>query len=369
MLALVSAAGVVACGDSIGQGAEFVKDSWASPTDHGELEFGGASNPGEFTEEERFHAWTFSLSDDADVVLEAKLATQNLESVLYLYKKQEDGNWGSYISKNDDADSLGLGSRVKKALDAGEYKIKVKAAKKLMTGSFSVGGTCAGAGCPSTDDFCGPEDDAMPDATGYSKSCATKLHKILTTPVGHSAPQCLADKLEERAIAYYVAYWNDVYSWEEMSEGQDPYVSVTHHSDAGTIVGVGLGGDEDSMDYVFDAEGELVFYYQHNQSPDWAWFCEGPVDENVDPGDECATEVSGGSDYRLEDTSEGEGSVDVSNADSLAPHVAAAVNEYAAESSLGADATVSYTYFAWDATYNVGAEVKLSAAGAEVRIR
>lgn len=148
-----------------------------------------------------------------------------------------------------------------------------------------------------------------------------------------------------------------------MSDGEEPYVDITHHGDAGTIVDVGLGGDEDSMDYVYDAEGNLLFYFQHNQSPDWAWFCEGVVDENVDPAEDCATDVAGSSDYRLEDTTEGEGSVDVSDADTLAPHIAAAVKEYAAETGLSSDASVRYTFFEWHATYNEGANVQLSSDG------
>ena len=322
------------------------------------------TNPGEFTDEERFHAWTFELTGDADVTIEAKLATQNLDSVMYLYKKNDEGSWGGNIAKNDDADGLGLGSRITETLGAGEYQIKIKAAKALMTGFFSVGGTCAGEGCPAVDDFCGPEDPAMPNVTGYSKSCAEKMHKILTTPVGHSAPQCLATNLEERSVDYYKDYWDYVYSYEEMADGHEPYVDVTHHTGAGTVVSVGLGGDEDSMDYVYDVEGNLVFYYQHNQSPDWGWICEGTVDDNVDPGDECATEVAGSSDYRIEDTSEGDGESNVGDADSLNPHVAAAVKEFAAENGLSTDASVSFEFFAWNATYNEGAEVKLSADGA-----
>lgn len=363
-LALLGATGIVACGDAIGQGTDFVKDSWAAPTEHGALEFGGAANPGEFTEEERFHAWTFELTDDADVVIEAKLSTQNLDSVMYLYKKQEDGRWGSYISKNDDADDLGLGSRIDKSLEAGTYQVKIKATKKIMTGRFDVFGTCGGAGCPTTDDFCGPASGDMPPVTGYSKSCGAKMYAILTTPIGHSAPSCLADNLEERAVAYYKAYWDDIYGWDDISDGEEPYVSVTHHSGAGTIVDVGLGGDEDSMDYVFDAEGKLIFSYQHNQSPDWSWYCEGPVEQNQDPGDECATQVTGNDEYRLEDLEDVEGSVTVSDAASLPPHVAAAVTEYAAEGNLADDATVSYSGKTWSSGYDEGADLVLAADGA-----
>lgn len=362
-IALLGATGIVACGDSIGQGSDFVKDSWSRPTDHGVLDF-AAGNPAEFTAEERFHAWTFELSGDADVVVETNLITQNLDSEMYLYKKKADGNWGAYIAKNDDVDDLGLGSRVKRSLDAGEYQVKVKAGKSLMTGHFTVKGACSGDGCPAIDNFCGPDDAALPAATGYSKSCAEKMHKILTTPIGLSAPTCLADNLEERAVDYYKSYWDDIYSYEEMSEGEEPGVGVTHHSGAGTVIRVDLGGDEDAMDYVFDAEGKLLFSYQHNQSPDWSWYCEGPVDENVDPGDECATQVAGNDDYRIEDVDSAEGEVALSDADSLLPQVAAAVKEFAAESNLSSDASVSYAYSAWKSGYSEGADVTLNAAGA-----
>ncbi len=205
----------------------------------------------------------------------------------------------------------------------------------------------------------------MPPATGYSPSCAVKLHKILTTPIGSSAPQCLAGNLEERAVAYYEEYWDGIVGWDDISQGEEPYVDITHHGGAGTIVDVGLGGDEDSMDYIFDADGNLIFSFQNNQSPEWAWFCEGTVDPNVDPGDTCANEVAGNSDYRLEDSVEAEGTVVVSAAASLSPHLAAAVTEYAAESNLASDASVSYSAIEWHATYNDGADVSMSATGAE----
>lgn len=361
--ALLSATSVVACGDSIGSDSDFVRDSWSKPTDHGVFEF-GAQNPGEFTSEKRFHSWTFELTGDADIAVETKLGTQNLDSVLYLYKKQSDGRWGSYIAKNDDADDLGLGSRVKKSLGAGEYQIKVKASKSLMTGSFSVGGACSGDGCPTVENSCGPEDGSLPESTGYTLACAETMQAILTTPVGHSAPVCLADNLEERAVEYYKGYWNDIYNWEEMSDGEEPSVDVTHHSGAGTIVRVDLGGDEDAMDYVFDADGNVIFYYQHNQSPDWAWFCEGQ-ETGTDPGDTCATSVAGSSDYRLEDTQEGSGSVTVADAGTLPVHIAAAISEYASETGLGATDAVDYSFSSWSATYNEGAEVRLTASGTE----
>ncbi len=358
---LLATTGVVACGDAIGSSAEFATDTWANPTEHGELEF-GAKNPAEFTAEHRYHAWTFELTDDADVTLETQLVTQNLDSVMYLYKRGDNGRWGSYIAKNDDAAGLGLGSRVKKKLKAGTYQVKVKAAKALMTGTFTLDGACSGAGCPEVGSQCGPEDAAMPAATGYGPACAEKMHAILTTPIGPGAPACLADNLEERALTYYKDYWNDIYSWEEVSGGEEPTIDVSHHSGAGTIVRVDLGGDEDAMDYVFDAEGKLLFYYQHNQSPDWAWFCGGEASPS-DPGETCASNVAGSSDYRVEHTREGSGSVTVAEADGLGPHVAGAIAEYAAETNLGASDAVDYAFVAWDAQYNTGADVQLSAAG------
>jgi hypothetical protein len=108
-----------------------------------------------------------------------------------------------------------------------------------------------------------------------------------------------------------------------------------------------------------------MFYYQHNQSPDWAWFCQGDIEENQDPGDDCANEVAWNSDYRLEDATEADGTIAADETGDLPQHVAAAIAEYVSEQSLESDASITYSYLAWEDGYDQGADVQLSADGAE----
>src|SRR5262249_34696199 len=145
-----------------------------------------------------------------------ELKTQNLDSVLYLYKRRTDG-WGSYIAKNDNAE--GLASRIEQKLTSGEYRVMVKAASVLMKGSFSVRGQCSGTGCPvSGGGECGPDDTTLPNSTDYTQRCATQLEAILTTPVTGAPATCGEQNLERRAVAFYKSYW-DV-------GDQDPSVAV-----------------------------------------------------------------------------------------------------------------------------------------------
>lgn len=60
-------------------------DSFFNPTDHGDLTFGVPAQA-TFTDDEQFHAWTFSLSAAADVSLSSPNVTSNLDTVMYLYR-------------------------------------------------------------------------------------------------------------------------------------------------------------------------------------------------------------------------------------------------------------------------------------------
>ncbi|MEZ4446208.1 MAG: hypothetical protein R3B72_44435 [Polyangiaceae bacterium] len=269
-LALLS--GVACSGTDLGNQSENATDSFSNPTEHGYLEF-TASNPATFTEEERFHAWTFTLTDAAEVELQAKAVTQNLGTILYLYKRGESGNWGSYVAKDEGEPS----ASVAQSLEAGEYRIKVKALRTWQTGSFTLEGACQGAGCPAapTDHVCtGPSE--LDDDGGYNPSCEAILDAIRATEPKPTPASC-SEALEPRAVALYKAYWDNVLGYDELTGGEndEPYVNVTYYPGAGAIADVGLGGDEDAMDFVFDANGNMVYYYQHNQSPDWAWSCPG----------------------------------------------------------------------------------------------
>ena len=72
--------GAVACAgqDEVGSGSSDVTDSFRNPTDHGELQF-GVPNDAEFTDEDRYHAWRFTLSAEAEIDLTTQLIAHNLD--------------------------------------------------------------------------------------------------------------------------------------------------------------------------------------------------------------------------------------------------------------------------------------------------
>lgn len=353
--------GMTACaGDDVGSQSDNVTDSFYNPTEHGELEF-TAPNPAELTDEQRFHSWTFSLSGEAEIELGTELYTQNLGSVMYLYRRRDNGNWGSYIDKSQDYED-GPASFIAKSLDAGEYRIKVKAVKTYQTGSLAVVASCDGAGCPEPGGgMCvGEGPMQVPSGGHYGPSCNPILEALATTPAA-PAPAGCADALEARAVAYYKAYWDGIYGYEEVSSGEEPSVDTIYKPGAGSVVRVDLGGDEDAMDYVFDPDGNLVLYYQHNQSPDWAWFCPGATEADAaqEPDESCFMQVLYNQDYDAADVTEGSGTATAGDTGELPKAVGAALDAYGAETGTILD----YDFRLWDAAYNDGAEVTVSAEG------
>jgi hypothetical protein len=122
-------------------------DSIQSPTYHGSIIFDIRESSALTTE--RYHAWTFELSGEADIVANtsyALLGQRRTDTVLYLHKLQPTGRWGAYIARNDDYGNTTY-SKISKKLDAGRYRVLVKGHAASTTGKFSIGVTCSGAGC------------------------------------------------------------------------------------------------------------------------------------------------------------------------------------------------------------------------------
>jgi len=250
-------------------------DSFAKPSEHGDLGF-GAPSQAEFTAEARFHSWTFELTGKAKVELETALGAPNLDTVMYLYKQKTSGAWGTAIARNDDANDDTAASALSRSLDKGKYRVIVKAFKTIQRGAFSLTGACTGAGCPVT--TCEPEQ-ALPAATGYGTGCDAAFGKVFdNSTVAKTASteataeeRCGLGTLERRALDFYIAYWTEL-------SGVEPDTSyaidtATLAGAGGSIVDVTDGGDESAMSFVFSTAGKLVAFYQHNQSPDVAFFC------------------------------------------------------------------------------------------------
>jgi hypothetical protein len=300
---LAVAFSVVACGgdDSIGTGEdELRKDTFDRPTQHGELRFGDAPNEAAFTNEQRFHAWTFTLSKQSRVDLQTELHAANLDTVMYVYRRDPGATaWGEAVASNDDT-AGGIASRVKKQLASGEYLVKVKTSKTPMTGAFKLLAACSGSGGPAPAAACSTRTfQKIPDATGFGASCTSKIDAVLNTAPSSTngtsvklGAKCSLAPLERSAVDFYHQYWDDLAGWEDMAgagdEEQELAVKTEIHGAAGSVVDVDLGGDEDAMTFVFDGGGKLLHYFQHNQSPDMGWFCKDANEADAnEPSDAC----------------------------------------------------------------------------------
>lgn len=155
-------------------------DSFAKPTDHGFTFFGLQENA-VLTETERYHQWVFDTTGDAKVEFKTTytvLGQRKTDTVLYLYKQQPNGNWGSYIARNDDYDGK-VYSRIVKQLGAGHYRIIVKGFAASTLGKFSVTSSCEGAGCaapePATTCLFGEQYHDLETAEGLTLINGFKL--------------------------------------------------------------------------------------------------------------------------------------------------------------------------------------------------
>lgn len=123
-------------------------DSFAKPTDHGAIAFSSAQNS-VLASSAQYHAWTFSLSNTASIHAATSRVPHDasVDTVLYLYKKQPSGTWGSYLARNDDEAGRDPWSGLTKSLSAGEYRVLVKGYTASDTGHFALQVDCTGAGC------------------------------------------------------------------------------------------------------------------------------------------------------------------------------------------------------------------------------
>lgn len=384
--ALILAAGCVgeepaAKGTEEGSPEDGKLDSFAAPTEHGQLRFGVPSDA-VFAEGEAFHAWTFSVTDAADVELTTLLGTANVDTVMYLYgPRGEDGSWGRYSARNDDADGTTLASRIVAQLGAGEYKVLVKPHKMMIRGSFQVLASCAGPGCEAGDVACDPEADVpLPASSSFTAACARRIRAVVDAGVTSSstygiAPErrCTVAELEGLSVAYYQAYWDDLMGWEDFVSDSDEEVelevevySLDGRLSGGTLVGVDIGGDETAMDFLYDLDGELVMLYQHNQSPDMRWFCGGEGEPEVDePGDTCLATYLRGM-LHAEDAVTGEehrGTI-AELSESLGGLTAVALHTYAESRGLEPTAAVQVELLSWEsADWGRGGQVRVSSEG------
>ncbi len=157
-------------------------DSQRRPTDHGVIPF---ATPviGTISNAERFHAWEFALSGDAQInafTTYALLGQRRVDTVLYLYKEGPTG-WGPYIARNDD-DRGRVYSRLVRQLGAGRYRVLVKGYAAATRGRFAIEVGCDGAGCAPPSGDCVFGDTYASAFTSGALSTQDTLVLSLTRP-------------------------------------------------------------------------------------------------------------------------------------------------------------------------------------------
>ncbi|MDX2090928.1 MAG: hypothetical protein SFX73_23920 [Kofleriaceae bacterium] len=350
-------------------------DSFYSPTDHGKLGFGVPSQAA-VTDGEGFHSWTFELTANASVELLTVESTGDLDTVMYLYKRASaSGSWGSYIKKNDDANSDTSDSKLKGTLGKGQYRVVIKGHKRVQRGSFALSGACTGDGCPAAEVCAEPAD--LPSSTSYGGQCGPSLANIFAnatvdTTTSFSmdiSERCTAPALQRKAMDYYVSYFTDLAGELEYTELEvETRVLGGTGSEGGTLVDVTDGGDESGMTFVFDTSDKLVALYQHNQSPDVQFFCRGSGAAVELPNvEDCVSALIGDIVHDADDESDFNLTAAPNNLPvGLKGHIAKPMQRYAAARSTSASTKLTVTGATWDLYGGKAARIDVSATNKPV---
>ncbi len=334
-------------------------DSFFRPTEHGELRF-GVTNDASITDDEQFHAWTFELSDDAELDI-ATAVSRNLDTVMYLYRRAPgEDSWGRYIEKNDDDGDL-ISSRLTLQAEAGEYRVIVKAFKSALRGSFDVDATCAGPGCPGADSGTCEEGEFtdLPRMTSWGADCAFDIANALSGEVVSRSStsvtideRCGLSGLELTAVDYFHEWWNDIVGFDDAfryDPDDDVVLDIETETMSGDVTVIRVdapSNDEGAITFVFDGE-TLLSSYQHNQSATFDTYCENPGASVESPGEGCFIDVMRAlpHDRNAESAREfGEASAN----DASDPAVAAALQYYVAVAQASADDTFGYEIVTWE---------------------
>ena len=328
-------------------------DSFFQPTEHGELRMATA-NPAKITEDEKFHAWTFSLAGDATVDLHTEVSP-NLDTVMYLYRRTSPSDsWGRYIDKNDD-DGSNISSRIKLEGGEGEYRVIVKGFKSALRGTFELHGECAGTGCVASTDTCNADEfESLPTSTPWTANCATDLVGVLAgAPLSSSSgyvglsDKCVLRGIERTAIDYYHEFWEGIAGFDDLfryDPDEDVFLNfVTKKYADGTVVTVDAGGDEDGLSMYFDGDDRLIAAYQHSQSPTVDFFCGASNAAPIPgPDEQCFAEITRAI-PREEETAPRFDELEIWEFETEHPSLAVAVARFAAQKQLDDDTEMVVT--------------------------
>ncbi len=135
--------------------------SFRNPVVHGQIAFDKPA-VATLSDSAGFHAWDFELSGEADLSITTGPSVRRryqLDTVVYVYRRQEDGSWGRDVARNDDRENS-LWSMIEEPFDQGTYRILVKGYNSRVRGDFALSVNCEGAGCspqPIDAGTCHPE--------------------------------------------------------------------------------------------------------------------------------------------------------------------------------------------------------------------
>jgi len=341
-------------------------DSWRNPTEHGQLHFGPPVSAA-FEDDASFHAWDFTLTGPAEVVLELSGREQNMDTVMYLYRREPGADlWGSYIARDDDG-GAGMYSRIAKTVDAGEFRVLVKGFKEAVRGPFSLTADCSGAGCPGGG---AAEDPVLPATTSFTEGCLQRMVAATMSPVVSSdelevtwAERVRLTGVDRKAVSYFGAVGLEDIDPSELEEATLT-VQIVRMED-GTLVDVGTGSDW-SFEFLFDGAGALITHHFIDQSPDSQWYCAAAGEAEINAPEEfCA----GAFLSALPHDQDGEGEVNETYApdqpnDEISPHGWAAIAAYRARAGIGESVEISMEGKTWEAHgWGQGSELSLTAAG------
>lgn len=134
-------------------------DSFHQPTDMGALPW-AEPKVAEISGDARFHAWGFELTRTAAISIETRqVDAAKVDTVIYLYRQGEDGDWGRYLHRDDDGGKGAYSQLDTDELVAGRYRILVKAHQLEDDGTYEIELSCAGcegadpAVCDALDDW------------------------------------------------------------------------------------------------------------------------------------------------------------------------------------------------------------------------
>ena len=351
-------------------------DSFRKPTEHGEIMF-NVDAFGDLQEDQLFHVWDFKIAgDEAEITLQTTPITSNLDTVMYLYKREAgDTNWGRYISRNDDFEK-NIWSRVVKRVEPAEYRVLVKGFKSSIRGTFKLAATCSGPGCPKVD----TEETPLPVDSDLNQACHDRISTGLLAPIMGGDGASIIYETERfglegvmRAAAeQYKAYWEDIGFWEDMDFGDGHGLDLEGtFTEDGSLVSVSAGGDEDTITFVYEGKDTLIALYHSEQSPTVDFFC--PEDTTTSAPVEAPEEFCFGAwldvmphDQDGEGDRNGVTTVSKSNTDSdLDKLVAAAVHAYESTTAIGLDDEITFEGLGFEAASGAsqGVIVTLSAEG------